>query len=144
MNICYSEDQLENFLKDAAEVSKEYPVTISKFFEKAKEIEFDAVAQKGNLKASVISEHIENAGVHSGDATVVLPTQDITDATKEKIQKMGEKLAKPLDITGPFNIQFLAKNEKVFLIDPNLRASRTCPFISRVTGVNMMQLFVDC
>jgi len=144
MNICYSEDQLENFLKDAAEVSREYPVTISKFFEKAKEIEFDAVAQKGELKASIISEHIENAGVHSGDATVVLPTQDITQATTNKIQTVGKKLAKALDITGPFNIQFLAKDNEVYVIETNLRASRTFPFISKVTGINMMSLFVDC
>lgn len=144
MNICYSKYDLEQYIQEASIISEEYPVTVSKFFEKSKEIEFDGVAQKGNIKASIISEHIENAGVHSGDATVLLPTQDVTDKTKRKIEAVGEKLIKTLKITGPFNIQFLAKNDEVYVIELNARASRTFPFISKVTGLNFINLFVEC
>lgn len=144
MNVCHNKKDLEHCIEEARIVSKEYPVTVSKFYERAKEIEFDAVAQHGEVKAFVISEHIENAGVHSGDATVVLPSQDLTDITKGKIIQIGHEIAHALIITGPFNIQFLAKNDEVLVIETNLRASRTFPFVSKVTGINMMELFVDC
>ncbi|MGH7246102.1 MAG: carbamoyl-phosphate synthase large subunit, partial [Candidatus Levyibacteriota bacterium] len=112
MNICYSKYDLAEFIEEAAVISTKYPITVSKFFEKTKEIEFDAIAQHGQVKAFVISEHIENAGVHSGDATVVLPTQTVNDETKAKIEDVGRKLAKALMVTGPFNIQFLAKDNE--------------------------------
>ena len=143
MNICYTQEDLEQYTKDAAAVSPEHPVTVTKFFEKVKEIELDAVAQHGQIKALVISEHIENAGVHSGDATIVLPPQDINAETEEKIEEVGRAIAKALEITGPFNIQFLAKDNQVYVIEVNLRASRTFPFISKVTGVNLIEIFVD-
>ncbi len=144
MNVCGNKEDLEKFLKEATIVSRQHPVTISRFYEQAKELEFDAVAQKGDIKAYVISEHIENAGVHSGDATVVLPTQEVSKTTKEKMSRAAGKIAKALHITGPFNIQFLAKNNEVLVIEVNVRASRTFPFISKVTGVNLMDLFVQC
>lgn len=143
MKVCYNQDQLEQYTLEAAAVSPEYPVTISKFFEKVKEIELDAVAQRGEVKASVISEHIENAGVHSGDATIVLPPQTVNDETRGRIEEVGRAVASALEITGPFNIQFLAKDNRVYVIEANLRASRTFPFISKVTGVNLIALFVD-
>lgn len=143
MNVCFSKYDLEGYLKQAATVSNEYPVTVSKFFSKAKEVELDAVAQKGSIKAAVISEHIEYAGVHSGDATIVLPARDINKETQTKMLKAGKKLAKALNITGPFNIQFLAKDNEIFIIEINLRASRTFPFIAKVTGINMIELFVN-
>jgi carbamoyl-phosphate synthase large subunit len=144
MNICYSRYDLEQYIDNASVVSEEYPITVSKFFEKSKEIEFDGVAQRGSIKASIISEHVENAGVHSGDATVMLPTQDVTEQTKIKVHDVGTKLAKALKITGPFNIQFLAKNNEIYVIELNARASRTFPFISKVLGVNFIDLFVQC
>jgi carbamoyl-phosphate synthase large subunit len=143
MRVCYNQEQLERYTREAAEVSPEYPVTVSKFFQKVKEIELDAVAQHGEVKAFVISEHIENAGVHSGDATIVLPPQTINEETRARIEEVGRAIARALEITGPFNIQFLAKENQVYVIEANLRASRTFPFISKVTGVNMIALFVD-
>ena len=143
MNICYTEDELVHYIKDAVAVSPEHPVTVSKFFEKFKEIELDAVAQHGEIKAFVISEHIENAGVHSGDATIVLPPQNINAETRAKVEHVGHAIAAALAITGPFNVQFLARDNQVYVIEANLRASRTFPFISKVTGVNFMALFVD-
>ena len=143
MNICYTQEELEQYTREAAAVSPEHPVTVSKFFEKVKEIELDAVAQYGEIKAFVISEHIENAGVHSGDATIVLPPQNINAETQSKIEAVGRAIAQALAITGPFNIQFLAKDNQVYVIEANLRASRTFPFISKVMGVNMIELFVD-
>jgi carbamoyl-phosphate synthase large subunit len=143
MNLCYNKSDLKQYLQEATKVSSEYPVTVSKFFENAKEIELDAIAQKGEIKALVISEHIENAGVHSGDATIVLPPQDINIETKEKMTQAARDLAKALQITGPFNIQFLAKDNEIFIIETNLRASRTFPFIAKVTGINMISMFVD-
>ncbi len=143
MKICYTPEELEQYVQEAAAVSPEYPVTVSKFFEKVKEVEFDAVAQHGNIKASVISEHIENAGVHSGDATIVLPPQTLNDETLGKIEAAGYAIARALEITGPFNIQFLARDNQVYVIEVNLRASRTFPFISKVTGVNFIDLFID-
>lgn len=143
MRICYTNDELLGFLKDATKVSKEYPITISKFIDEAKEIEFDAVSCKGEIIISVISDHVENAGVHSGDATIVLPPQRIYMETQRKIKQIAEKLAKALKITGPFNIQFLAKNNEVQVIEINLRASRTLPFISKVTNIDFAGLCVD-
>ncbi|GHO45686.1 carbamoyl-phosphate synthase (glutamine-hydrolyzing) large subunit [Ktedonospora formicarum] len=143
MNVCYNQDQLERYVGEAMAVSPEYPVTVTRFFQKVKEIELDAVAQRGEIKAFVISEHVENAGVHSGDATIVLPPQTINDETKSRIEAVGRAIASALNITGPFNIQFLAKDNQVYVIEANLRASRTFPFISKVTGVNLIEMFVD-
>lgn len=143
MNICYNRDELEQYLEEASVVSKEYPVTVSKFFDRSKEIEYDAVAQRGKVKVQVISEHVENAGVHSGDATVVLPAQSLSLEIQEKIKKTGQKIAKVFSITGPYNIQFLVKDNEIYVIELNLRASRTFPFISKVTGVNFIDIFVD-
>jgi len=141
--VCYTQEELEQCCYEAAAISPEHPVTVSKFFEKVKEIELDAVAQRGEIKAFVISEHIENAGVHSGDATIVLPPQDINAETRGKIEAVGRAIASALQITGPFNIQFLARDNEVYVIETNVRASRTFPFISKVTGVNFIELFVD-
>ncbi len=143
MNICYTENDVQQFVKQAALISPEYPVTVSKFYEKVKELEFDAVAQHGEIKAFVIAEHIENAGVHSGDATIVLPPQKVYVETQRKIEDIGHKIAKALEITGPFNMQLLARDNEVYVIEVNLRASRTFPFISKVMNVNFMELFVD-
>ena len=143
MRICYTQEQLEQYTQEAAAVSPEHPVTVSKFFEKVKEIELDVVAQHGEIKAFVISEHIENAGVHSGDATIVLPPQTLNAETLGKIEAAGRAIVRALAITGPCNIQFLAQNNEVSVIETNVRASRTFPFISKVTGVNFIELFVD-
>ncbi len=143
MNICYTQDELVQYVREAARVSPEYPVTVTKFLRKVKEIELDAVAQRGEVKVFVISEHIENAGVHSGDATIVLPPQTLNEQTMARIADVGRAVAKALHITGPFNMQFLAKDNQVYVIEVNLRASRTFPFISKVTGVNFIELFVD-
>lgn len=143
MKVCYDQEQLEIYTRQALEVSPEYPVTVSKFVQKVKEIELDAVAQRGEVKAFVVSEHIENAGVHSGDATIVLPLQTVNSETCARIEEVGRAIAHALEITGPFNIQFLAKDNEVYVIEANLRASRTFPFISKVTGINMIELFVD-
>lgn len=118
-------------------------MTISKFVEGAKEIELDAVANGGDVVASVVTEHIENAGVHSGDASIVLPTQDIGEEPQKRVEDIGKKLARALMISGPYNIQFLAKNGEVAVIEINLRASRTFPFISKVTGIDFISLAVD-
>ncbi|HEY1353771.1 MAG TPA: carbamoyl-phosphate synthase (glutamine-hydrolyzing) large subunit [Ktedonobacteraceae bacterium] len=143
MKVCYNQEQLARYTRQASLVSPAYPVTVSKFFQKVKEIELDAVAQHGEIKASVISEHIENAGVHSGDATIVLPSQTINEQTRTRIREVGCAIARALQITGPYNIQFLARENQVFVIETNLRASRTFPFISKVTGVNLIALSVD-
>ncbi|WP_052887698.1 carbamoyl-phosphate synthase (glutamine-hydrolyzing) large subunit [Thermogemmatispora carboxidivorans] len=143
MNVCYTPEQLEHYAKYAAAVSPEHPVTVTKFFQKVKEVELDAVAQRGEIKAFVISEHVENAGVHSGDATIVLPPQTINAETLQRIEEAGRAIARALEITGPFNVQFLAKDNQVYVIEANLRASRTFPFISKVTGLNLIELFVD-
>ena len=143
MHVCYTQEELEQYTREAAAVSPEHPITVSKFFQKVKEIELDAVAQNGEIKAFVIAEHIENAGVHSGDATIVLPPQTLNHETTGKIEEAGRAIARALAITGPFNIQFLAKDNQVYVIEANLRASRTFPFICKVTGVNFIELFVD-
>jgi carbamoyl-phosphate synthase large subunit len=139
MNVCYNREQLETFLKMAANVSKEYPVVVSQFLQNAKEIEFDAVAKDGEVVEYAISEHIEFAGVHSGDATLVFPPQKIYFETARRIKKISRKIAKELNISGPFNIQFLAKNNEVKVIECNLRASRSFPFVSKVLKRNFIE-----
>ena len=139
MNVCYDGTELENFLKMAAKVSKEYPVVVSQFLQNAKEIEFDAVAQNGEIVEYAISEHVEFAGVHSGDATLVFPAQKIYYETARQIKRVSRKIAKELNISGPFNMQFLAKNNEVKVIECNLRASRSFPFVSKVLKRNFIE-----
>ena len=139
MNVCYDNEALENFLQMAVQVSKEYPVVVSKFLQNAKEIEFDAVADKGEVIEYAISEHIEFAGVHSGDATMCFPAQKNYFETARRIKKISRKIAKELNISGPFNIQFLAKNNEVKVIECNLRASRSFPFVSKVLKRNFIE-----
>ena len=139
MNVCYNAGQLETFLKLAAKVSKEYPVVVSQFLQNAKEIEFDAVAHNGEIVEYAISEHVEFAGVHSGDATLVFPAQKIYFETARRIKKISRKIARELNISGPFNIQFLAKNNEVKVIECNLRASRSFPFVSKVLKRNFIE-----
>ena len=139
MNVCYNEDELKEFLQMAKEVSKEYPVVVSQFMQDTKEIEFDAVAQNGEVVEYAISEHIEYAGVHSGDATLVFPAQKIYFETARRIKKIGRRIAKELNISGPFNMQFLAKNNEVKVIECNLRASRSFPFVSKVLKRNFIE-----
>lgn len=140
MNIVSNEDELSHFLKLAKEVSKAHPVVVSEFIEEAKEIEIDAVAQKGKLKAYAISEHVEFAGVHSGDATIVFPPQKLYIETIRRIKKITKEIAKALDISGPFNMQFLAKNNEIKVIECNLRASRSFPFVSKMLKTNLITL----
>ena len=140
MNVCYDRRNLEHFLSLAAEVSEEHPVVISKFMTRCKEIEYDAVADGGKVIAYAISEHIEYAGVHSGDATITFPSQKIYTATERKIRRDAEKIAQELHITGPFNIQFLAKENEVKVIECNLRASRSFPFVSKIMKINLVDL----
>ncbi|GHV70595.1 carbamoyl-phosphate synthase (glutamine-hydrolyzing) [Spirochaetia bacterium] len=142
MNVAWDDESLEKFLSLASDVSAEHPVVISKFVENSKEIEIDAVAKRGEILFHAITEHIENAGVHSGDATVVLPAQRLYIETIRKIRKIGEEIARALDITGPFNIQFLAQRNHVRVIECNLRASRSFPFCSKVSRVNLIELAV--
>lgn len=140
MNIAFSAVELKRFLKEAAGVSREHPVVISKFIDNAKEIEIDGVAKNGSLLLYAISEHIENAGVHSGDATLVLPPQRLYLETMRQIKEATRKIIKSLKIHGPFNIQFLAKDNKVMVIELNLRSSRSFPFVSKVTGYNFVEV----
>lgn len=139
MNVCHSLEELERFLKMATEVSKEYPVVVSQFMQETKEIEFDAVADKGQIVEYAISEHIEYAGVHSGDATMVFPAQNIYFSTVRQIKKTACKIAEELNISGPFNIQFLAKNREIKVIECNLRASRSFPFVSKILKRNFIE-----
>ncbi|MDR2936427.1 MAG: carbamoyl-phosphate synthase (glutamine-hydrolyzing) large subunit [Rikenellaceae bacterium] len=139
MKVCYSKEEMEHFLAIAAKVSKEFPVVASSFLENAKEIEFDAVAQNGEVVEYAISEHIEFAGVHSGDATLVFPAQKIYFETGRRIKKISRRIAKELNISGPFNIQFLAKNNDIKVIECNLRASRSFPFVSKVLKRNFIE-----
>lgn len=140
MNVAWDDESLERFLVMAAEVSPEHPVVISKFVENSKEIEVDAVAKRGQILFHAITEHVENAGIHSGDATVVIPPQRLYIETIRKIRKIAERIAAALDITGPFNIQFLAQRNRVRVIECNLRASRSFPFCSKVSRVNMIEM----
>ena len=139
MNVCYDDEELHRFLSMATEVSKEFPVVVSKFMTETKEIEFDAVADKGEVVEYAISEHVEYAGVHSGDATMVFPAQHIYFSTVRQIKKISRKIAKELNISGPFNIQFLAKNREVKVIECNLRASRSFPFVSKILKRNFIE-----
>ena len=138
MNVCYSYDELERFLKMATEVSKDFPVVVSQFMQDTKEIEFDAVADKGEVIEYAISEHIEYAGVHSGDATMVFPAQNIYFSTIRRIKKISRRIAKELNISGPFNIQYLAKGSDIKVIECNLRASRSFPFVSKILKRNFI------
>ncbi|MBW2985006.1 ATP-grasp domain-containing protein, partial [Candidatus Woesearchaeota archaeon] len=140
MNVALTEQDLVAYLKKAADVSEEYPVVISKFIINAKEIEIDSVADKGKLVVWAISEHVENAGVHSGDATMVLPAQSTYIETIKRIKIIARQIASSLNITGPFNIQFIAKGNDVKVIECNLRASRSFPFVSKVSKVNFIDL----
>ena len=140
MNVVSTEDDLSNYLHQATAVSREHPVVISKYIEEAKEIEMDAIAKNGKLVMHYISEHIENAGVHSGDATLVLPPQDLDPQTVRRIEDATRKIANALNVTGPFNIQFIAKNNDIKVIECNLRAARSFPFVSKVTGVDAVEM----
>ena len=140
MNVCSNEQELHRFLRLAANVSKQHPVVVSEFIQNAKEIEMDAVAQDGEIKLYAISEHIEFAGVHSGDATIQFPPQKLYVETMRRIKKVSAQIAKALKISGPFNIQFLAKNNDIKVIECNLRASRSFPFVSKVLKINFIDL----
>lgn len=140
MNVCSNTDELHRFLRLAANVSKKHPVVVSEFIQNAKEIEMDAVAQDGEIKAYAISEHIEFAGVHSGDATIQFPPQKLYVETMRRIKKVSSQIAQALHISGPFNIQFLAKNNDIKVIECNLRASRSFPFVSKVLKINFIDL----
>ncbi|KAF2188254.1 carbamoyl-phosphate synth [Zopfia rhizophila CBS 207.26] len=140
MNTVYSKDDLANYLKQAAEVSREHPVVITKYIENAKEIEMDAVARNGTMIGHFISEHVENAGVHSGDATLILPPQDLDPETVRRIEDATRKIGNALNVTGPFNIQFIAKDNEIKVIECNVRASRSFPFVSKVMGVDLIEM----
>lgn len=140
MNVCSNDSELEEFLKLATNVSKKHPVVVSEFIQNAKEIEFDAVAQNGEVIAYAISEHIEFAGVHSGDATIQFPPQKLYVETARRIKRIARKIAQELEISGPFNIQFLAKENDIKVIECNLRASRSFPFVSKVLKINFIEL----
>jgi carbamoyl-phosphate synthase large subunit len=140
MNVVSNKTELEHFLKLAAHVSKKHPVVVSEFIENAKEIEFDAVAQNGEIILYAISEHIEFAGVHSGDATLVFPPQKVYFETIKRIKKISKKIAAELNISGPFNVQYLAKNNDIKVIETNLRASRSFPFVSKVFNLNFIEV----
>ncbi len=140
MNVCSNQDELERFLKLAANVSKKHPVVISKFMLNTKEVEMDAVARNGEIIAYAISEHIEFAGVHSGDATIQFPAQKLYVETVRRIKKISGQIAKELKISGPFNIQFLARDNEIKVIECNLRASRSFPFVSKVLKINLIEL----
>ena len=140
MNVCSNQDELERFLQLAANVSKKHPVVVSQFIEHAKEVEMDAVAQNGEIVAYAISEHIEFAGVHSGDATIQFPPQKLYVETVRRIKRISRQIAKELNISGPFNIQFLAPDNDIKVIECNLRASRSFPFVSKVLKINFIEL----
>ncbi len=140
MNVCSNSEELHRFLRLAANVSKEHPVVVTEFIQEAKEIEMDAVAQNGEIVVYAISEHIEYAGVHSGDATIQFPPQKLYVETMRRIKKVSSSIAKALNISGPFNIQFLAKNNDIKVIECNLRASRSFPFVSKILKINFIDL----
>ena len=140
MNVCSNEEELKRFLQLAANVSEDHPVVVSKFIEHAKEIEMDAVAKNGEVIAYAISEHIEFAGVHSGDATIQFPPQKLYVETVRRVKRVGRQIAKELHINGPFNIQFMARDNDILVIECNLRASRSFPFVSKVLKINLIEL----
>jgi carbamoyl-phosphate synthase large subunit len=143
MNVASSEEELKKYLEQALQVSREHPVVLSRFITEAKELEVDGVASEGKIIIEAISEHVENAGVHSGDATVVLPPQRLYLETIRRIKKMTHEIVKALAITGPFNIQFIAKNNSIQVIECNLRASRSFPFVSKVTRHNFIEIATE-
>ncbi len=143
MNLCYSEADLRHFIQKATDINKKHPVMISKFISNAREVEFDGVAEKGIVKVHVIANHIEHAGVHSGDATIVYPAERVRYHSGARMIEIAGQLAKALHITGPFNIQFMVKDNHVYVIEMNLRSSRTFPFVSKITGVNFAEVLVD-
>ena len=140
MNVCYDEEELHRFLNMATEVSKEFPVVVSKFMTETKEIEFDAVADKGEVIEYAISEHVEYAGVHSGDATIMFPAQKLYIETVRRIKRISGQIARELNISGPFNIQYLARENEIKVIECNLRASRSFPFVSKVLKINLIDI----
>ncbi|KAG0704073.1 hypothetical protein DFH29DRAFT_913533 [Suillus ampliporus] len=140
MNVVSTGDDLANYLTQATAVSREHPVVITKYIEQAKEIEMDAVAKDGQMVMHFISEHVENAGVHSGDATLIHPPQDLDPATVRQIEEATAKIGNALNVTGPFNIQFIAKNNEIKVIECNLRAARSFPFVSKVTGIDAIEM----
>ena len=140
MNVVSNREELVHFLELAAEVSKDHPVVVTEFIEQAKEVEIDAVAQHGEIKAYAISEHVELAGVHSGDATIVFPAQKLYVETMRRIKRIARAIAKELNISGPFNMQFLAKDNDIKVIECNLRASRSFPFVSKVLKYNFIEM----
>ncbi|KAF3275753.1 hypothetical protein TWF970_006651 [Orbilia oligospora] len=140
MNTVYSKDDLASYLQQAVEVSREHPVVISKYIENAKEIEMDAVAKDGKMIMHFISEHVENAGVHSGDATLIVPPQDLDPETVRRITEATRKIGNALNVTGPYNIQFIAKDNEIKVIECNVRASRSFPFVSKVMGVDLIEM----
>ena len=140
MNVVYSAEDLSSYLSQAAAINREHPVVITKYLEGAKEIEMDAVAKDGKMIMHYVSEHVENAGVHSGDATLILPPQDLEPETVRRIEVATSKIASSLNVTGPFNIQFIAKNNEIKVIECNVRAARSFPFVSKVTGVDAIEL----
>ncbi len=143
MNVAFNSSDLKEYLSLAANISDKYPVVISKFMENAKELEIDAVAKNGQILASAVSEHVENAGVHSGDSTIVLPAQKLYTQTVRKVEDISQNIAKILHITGPFNIQFIAIDNNIQVIECNLRASRSLPFVSKVTGINFAKVATE-
>lgn len=140
MNVCSNQEELERFLTLAANVSKKHPVVVSQFIEHAKEVEMDAVARNGEIIVYAISEHIEYAGVHSGDATIQFPPQKLYVETMRRIKRISRQIARELNISGPFNIQFLARDNDIKVIECNLRASRSFPFVSKVLKINFIEL----
>jgi carbamoyl-phosphate synthase large subunit len=143
MNVAFDENQLEDYLKWATKVSKEYPVVISKFITNAREVEVDGVCDGENVFIGAIIEHVENAGVHSGDATMSIPTVNINEGIKKKLRDYTRKIARGLKIKGPFNIQYIVRDGKVYVIECNLRASRSMPFVSKTIGINLMEIAAD-
>jgi carbamoyl-phosphate synthase large subunit len=143
MNVVTGEKELEEYLSEATRLSPDHPVVMSQFITNAKELEIDGVAQDGNMIIYAISEHIENAGVHSGDATVVFPAQELYLATVRQAKKITKQVIKSLNITGPFNIQFIAKNNELKVIECNVRASRSFPFVSKVSGHNFIEIATE-
>ena len=140
MNVAFDESQLKSYLKLATEISREHPVVISKFMLNAKEIEVDGVCDGDNVFIGAIIEHVEDAGIHSGDATMSVPSLTISERVKEDIRKITRKIARSLHIKGPFNIQYLVKDGEAFVIECNLRSSRIMPFVSKTVGQNLMDL----
>merc|ERR1712110_405243 len=140
MRVVASDADLERFLQTAAVVSRDYPVVISKYVSGAKEVELDAVGQNGELLNYAIAEHVENAGVHSGDASLLLPAQKLFVETHRRVKQMGQKICRALKISGPFNVQFICKENEVKVIECNLRASRSMPFISKTYNTNFIDI----